>query len=100
MFLHTVSCRPPGHLALGSAAELQELIPELFKDIENTGDTLVLVLFCGAKGQPAHVDMEPTGSGLMGCIAQVPGQLLTSREEEVQYGCAREEDVQGSAQQQ
>ena len=50
----------------------------LFKEIEDTSNSRILFLFCLSKCRAAHMDMEPTGSGLMTGIAHIyrSGQYL------------------------
>ena len=68
-----IASGPAFQLSWGPAAELEKLFPVLFHEVENSGDGGLLFFLRFAEGFPADVDMEPTGLGLVGTVAQRAG---------------------------
>lgn len=69
--------KPPGdtavQLPLGPAAEFEELLPVLLKEVQHTGNGCLLVGIGVPEGLPTHVDMEAAGAGLVGKVAHADG---------------------------
>ena len=55
-------------LLVRTAAELQELLPVLFKVIQDSGDDFILLFLCFTERCPVHMNMETTGAALMTLI--------------------------------
>lgn len=69
--------KPPGgtavQLPLGPAAEFEELLPVLLKEVQHPGNGCLLVGMGVPEGLPTHVDMEAAGAGLVGKVAHADG---------------------------
>ena len=69
--------KPPGgpavQLPLGPAAEFEELLPVLLKEVQHPGNGCLLVGIGVPEGLPTHVDMEAAGAGLVGKVAHADG---------------------------
>ena len=69
--------KPPGgtavQLPLGPAAEFEELLPVLLKEVQPPGNGCLLVGISVPEGLPTHVDMEAAGAGLVGKVAHADG---------------------------
>ena len=76
MLLIAVPGGPPLQLALGTAAELQRLLPVLFKEVEDPGSGGILLPLRLTEGPAAHVDVQAAGGGAVAQIAQ-SGRLFT-----------------------
>src|SRR5699024_7779602 len=84
LFLVAIADSPAFELYLGSAAELQQLVPMSLKEIENASDYCVLFPLGLPQSGPAHMDMQAAGAGHMGLVAPLhrplqhsgPGHLL------------------------
>ena len=73
VLLVAVPGRPPLQLPLGTAAELQQLLPVLLEEVEHPGDGGILFGSSVAKSRTAHMDMEPAGAGPVTAVAQREG---------------------------
>ena len=71
VFLQSVTVSPSAELLLGTAAEFQQLLPVLFKEVQNPGNDCLLLFLGVAKGSTVDVDMKATGTCLMGQVAQL-----------------------------
>ena len=69
MLLEAITIGPAAELLLGAAAELQQFLPVLFKEIEDTPNYLFLLLLGVDKGGKVDVDMKAAGTCLMGQVA-------------------------------
>lgn len=58
----TVPRRPAIHLALGAAAEPQQLRPEFFDEIEQAGNRCLLLFIGTAECQTRNVNVKSAGS--------------------------------------
>ena len=65
----TVPRRPAVHLALRTAAESKQLCPELFHEVEQTGNRGFLLLVSTAKRQAGDMNVKSTSSGGMAQIS-------------------------------
>ncbi len=52
-----VSCSPTVHAVLGTAAELQHLVPVMFNEVQNTADNLILCVSVLSEAVPVYMDM-------------------------------------------
>ena len=60
-------------LALGTAREFQQFLPELLKEVEDTGDSGFLFAFGVTKGCAVDMDVQAAGFCLMGQIPHLLG---------------------------
>ena len=69
----TVPIAVPGgpaiQLPLGPAAEFEELLPVLLKEVQHPGDGRLLLGIGVPEGLSAHMDVEAAGAGLVGEVA-------------------------------
>ena len=64
---------PPLQLPRGAPAEFQQLIPELFTEIEDACDDRILPFLRFTEGLPAHMDVKPAGPGLVAGVTHGAG---------------------------
>ena len=77
--LAAVPASPAAQLFRVTAAEADQLVPVLLKEVEDSGDDLFLLLNSIPEGVPVDMDMEPASGGLVATITQrdrFPGQFL------------------------
>ena len=66
LFLIAIPGSPAVKLALGAAGKFQQLVPEFFKEIQDTGDSGLLFVLGVTKGRAVDMDVQATGVCLMG----------------------------------
>ena len=74
-FLVAIPGCPMVKLALGTAREFQQFLPELLKEVEDTGDSGLLFVLGVTKGRAVDMDVQATGVCLMGQIPHLLGFL-------------------------
>ena len=74
-FLVAIPGCPMVKLALGTAREFQQFLPELLKEVEDTGDSGFLFAFGVTKGCAVDMDVQAAGFCLMGQIPHLLGFL-------------------------
>ena len=60
-FLVAIPGCPMVKLALGTAREFQQFLPELLKEVEDTGDSGLLFVLGVTKGRAVDMDVQATG---------------------------------------
>lgn len=69
LLLVSIACRPPLQLALGPAAEFQQLLPVLLKEVEDPCNGRLLFVLCLPKRRAVYMDVEPAGVGFVGEVS-------------------------------
>ena len=72
-FLIAIPGCPMVKLALGTAREFQQFLPELLKEVEDAGDSGLLFALGVAKGRAVDMDVQAAGVCLMGQIPHLLG---------------------------
>ena len=73
MIFVAIAGGPAFQLTMRAAAELQQFIPMPLHKEQHPGNGTILLFVRLSKAIPADVDMEATGAGLVGAIAQTNG---------------------------